>query len=156
MCEDVNKITGRLKRLPGESFLKYQLRQGWCAFMNDAMALESQGALIATGMGIWLMFAHMFESCPQTYWVMKSVMPEKAWATVFIIIGISQAVALMFNVYRWRKRLLLVKTALWVFLFCTVLYGDWRAPGVPIYTIMAIGATRSFFCLRKTAPPSGT
>jgi hypothetical protein len=136
-------------RLANESFVKYQLRQGWCAFTKDAMAMELQGALIVIGLGLWMVNGALFQSCPHVYKVMYAVMTETQWGAVFIFTGVIQLYGLLINNVEWRKWVLLIKTALWIFLLCTVLFGEWRAPGASIYTALAFGSVRGFFCLSR-------
>lgn len=121
-----------------------------CAFTADGMAVEIQGAITITGLGVWIAFAGMFTSCPQVYWVMLSVLSEKFWGSIFMAVGVVQITILAYGTVNMRKTVLLAKGALWTTLFVTVLYGDWRAPGVPLYFIFAAGAFRTYLCLRKS------
>lgn len=126
---------------------KRTILASWCAFMNGTMALEGQGATLFIGMGAWMLFFDMFGSCPSVYRVMLSVAKESTWGVVFIVIGTAQVVVLIRGSVIWRKWVLLVKGALWLFIGVTVLYGEWRAPGVPIYFVLAAGAFRGFLCV---------
>jgi hypothetical protein len=121
-----------------------------CAFTSNLMAVEMQGAVTIISLGAWMMFAGMFASCPQVYWVMQGVLNEKLWGGIFMAVGLLQITVLTLGNIAMRKSVLLIKGALWTTLFVTVLYGDWRAPGVPLYLIFAVSAFRTYLCLRKS------
>lgn len=141
---------GKLKRLDGESFLKFQLRQGWCAFMADSMSIEMQASTLVIGLGIWMAFVNIFDACPAGYWVMQSIMPHTMWGVLLSIIGGVQLFALLTNQFKLRKKMLLVQTMLWIFLICVLFYGNRQALSIPVFMILATSSIRGYFCLRKS------
>lgn len=140
---------------PGSRWWRKGFHQGWCAFVDDKTLTEAQGAALITSLGIWLLYFDMFASCPNVYAVMKSVMPEKVWGTLFIGIGLTQMAALITGTISLRRHVLLFKGAMWTFLLFVVAISDFSAPGVPIYCILALAAFRGFLCLKPSPSPHG-
>lgn len=118
-------------------------------FFNSRYTTEGQGATIVLGLGLWLIIGQMFSTCPSVYWVMASIATEVVWGMVFVAIGLVQVYALLFGSLELRRWVLLGKGALWSTLAITLLFGDWHTPGLPIYTILAVSAFRSFLVYGK-------
>lgn len=113
-------------------------------FFNSGYTTEGQGATLMLGLGLWLVLGGMFSTCPAVYYVMAAVAGEHVWGVVFLTIGSIQIYALLFGSVWLRRYVLLFKGGLWATLTVTLLYGDWHAPGVPIYSVLAITAFRAF------------
>lgn len=113
-------------------------------FFNAGYTTEGQGASFMLGLGLWLILGGMFTTCPSVYYVMASVAHERLWGVCFISLGLVQVYALFRGGLFVRRYILLFMGALWSMLTVTLLYGDWHAPGVPIYSILAITAFKAF------------
>jgi hypothetical protein len=120
-------------------------------FFNSGYTTEGQGASMMLGLGLWLILGGMFSTCPAVYYVMESMADERSWGILFITVGLIQVYGLLFGSIRLRRWILLGKGALWTTLAVTLLYGDWHAPGVPVYTILAVTAYRAFLVHGKSA-----
>lgn len=119
-------------------------------FFSSGYTTEGQGATMLLGLGLWLVIGGMFSTCPAVYYVMQNVASERIWGMLFICVGLVQVYGLFFGGAWLRKHILLFKGALWTVLTVTLLYGDWHAPGVPIYATLAITAFRAFLIHGRT------
>lgn len=113
-------------------------------FLNSRYTTEGQGATIIFFLGLWLIIGKVFSTCPAVYWVMASAANERTWGIGFMAIGAFQTYALFFGNLSMRRWVLLFTGFLWTVLAVTLMFGDWHAPGLPIYSILAISAYRSF------------
>jgi len=118
-------------------------------FLNSRYTTEGQGATIILGLGLWLIIGKMFSTCPAVYWVMASIASEVTWGIGFMAVGAIQTYALFFGSLSMRRWVLLFKGFVWTVLAVTLLFGDWHAPGLPIYSILAVSAYRSFLMYGK-------
>jgi hypothetical protein len=118
-------------------------------FFNTGYTTEGQGATLMLGLGLWLVIGGMFSTCPAVYYVMMNVANERLWGILFLTVGGVQVYALFRGSISLRRSMLLLKGAMWTTLLVTLLYGDWHAPGVPIYGILAVTAFRAFLMRGK-------
>lgn len=119
-----------------------------CRYDRTKAKMEIQNGVIVFAFGLWLFFVDTFSSCPHSYKVLLSVARQEILGIVFASIGIANIVMTERGTVWLRKWTLLLQGGIWVFIFCAAVISDWRAPGVPIYFVLACSAFYSFLCLR--------
>ena len=103
-------------------------------------------ALYAFWWGFWLLLPFHTFGVSTVYQTMAAMGPEWVWGGIYLVVGLSYILALMFNRPVWCKRISYVNLFLWLLLAAMYGIGDYRGLGVIIYSVMALSA--GWVCVR--------
>lgn len=119
--------------------------------------LETQNSTLAITTGLVFLADYVFDGSlytrfPDTYRFMQ-FWPTFIWGFIYILAGCIHLYTLARHKQEMRKTILLIKSALWVFLGVCVVTGDLYAASGWFYFIFATFAIISYWKIRWPVPP---
>lgn len=118
----------------------------WLVEVTDEHTVEIQNSTCCMIVGVIILVGgdRLYERLPQA-WQMFEVLPTFFWGLLYFCAGLAHIVFLRRKMQFFRKGVLLLKSALWVFLGTATAAGiGWFVPAVYIYYVFAFIAFRGY------------
>jgi hypothetical protein len=118
----------------------------WIIQVTDEHTLEIQNSACCMIVGVIILVGgdRLYERNPDA-WQMFEVLPTFFWGLLYFMSGLAHLVVLKWRWQAYRKYILLLKAALWIFLGTTLAVGvGWVVPAVYIYYVFSIVAFRGY------------
>jgi hypothetical protein len=118
----------------------------WAVEATDTHTVEIQNSTCCMIVGTIILIGgdRLYERSPGA-WQMFEVLPTLFWGLLYFTSGLTHLVFLRLNMQTYRKYVLLLKAALWIFLGTALAVGvGWAVPAVYIYYVFAAVAFRGY------------
>jgi hypothetical protein len=112
-----------------------------CAlFQYDPEPIEIQTALIAAACGLWISYFGYYPEPikSEIYRLLTALLPDWSWAITFVLLGISQSLALWKGQLAWRAASAMLSFGVWSFMAALLIVNVAPGPATVIIPIVAL------------------